>query len=228
MPNFKGYLLFYRRYIDDGIGLWNCSLPDSQEKFNQFFRQLNDWGRLRWTCTGFVTSLVFMDLTISIKNRHLHYKTYQKEHNLYLYIPPLSAHPREMLRGLIFGRLRAYCKHNTDLSDYYEMAYLLSQRLIDRGWSWNYIAPIFMAAHDRITGKSKRRIKPNTKLQPIILHTKYHPRGIQQQQLQKLYNDTLGVAIKNPVIIATSRPRNLKDILTRSKLPPVDKRNPSD
>ena len=103
LVNYQDYLLFYRRYIDGGIGCWDCSRPDSQFKFNKFLTILNQFGKLRWTNTGFVLSLEFMDLTISIKNHTLHFKTFQKEHCLYLYIPPLSAHVQEMIRGLIFA-----------------------------------------------------------------------------------------------------------------------------
>jgi hypothetical protein len=41
-------------------------------------------------------------------DRHLVFSMYQKEMNLYLYIPPSSANPTDMLLSLIFGRLQAY------------------------------------------------------------------------------------------------------------------------
>ena len=227
IDDFKAYLLFYRRFIDDGLGVWNCGIPNSAEQFKLFMARINSWGKLRWTCTGFVSSVVFLDLTISIRDRHLHYKTYQKEHNLYLYIPPLSAHPKEMIRGLIFGRLRTYYKHNTDYTDYQEMAVLLAQRLIARGWDWNYIKSIFNDAHNRITGLVPRPIRPY-RGQPLIIHTVYHPRGLQRQDLRNIFNQHLGDQIPNQVIISMSRPKNLKDRLVHSTLPPVPGCNPSD
>ena len=105
MVGFEEFLLFYRRFIDDGKVVWDHSLPNSESKFKEFMAALNDWGKLKWTCTGFVTTLEFLDLTISIKQQQLHFKTFQKERNLYLYIPPISAHSPDMIRGLIFGRL---------------------------------------------------------------------------------------------------------------------------
>ena len=100
-----------------------------------------------------------MDLTVSIdKNNNLHYKTFQKAMNLYLYIPPCSAHSPTMIRGLIFDRPRAYYNHNTDRAGYYRMAILLAQRLVDRGWNFDKIRPpIFKDAHDRITSKQPNR-----------------------------------------------------------------------
>ena len=189
---------------------------------------LNDWGKLKWTCTGFVTTLEFLDLTISIKQQQLHFKTFQKERNLYLYIPPISAHSPDMIRGLIFGRLRCYYKHNTDIKDYYAMALLLTKRLLARGWSWDLIRPIFRDAHYRITNTSPKILRRKPTMRPIIIHSTYHPRGIQRQDLREIFMQTLGQEISNPIIIAQSRPFNLKNRLCRSKLPILNGCNPSD
>ena len=105
LVDYQEFLLFYKRFIDDGLGVWDVSLPNSKNKFEKFMAALNNWGKLKWTCTGFVTSLEFLDLTISIKDHEIHFKTFQKALNLYLYIPPTSAHSPDMIQGLIFGRL---------------------------------------------------------------------------------------------------------------------------
>ena len=127
LVDYKEYLLFYKRHINDGLGVWDVSIPNSENKFKEFMAALNNWGKLKWTCTGFVTSLEFLDLTISIQDEEIHFKTFQKLLNLYLYIPPISAHSPDMIRGLIFGRLRCFHKHNTGIKDYYMMAKLLAQ-----------------------------------------------------------------------------------------------------
>ena len=46
-----------------------------------------------------------LDHSISIKSQANKFYTglYEKPHNLYLYIPPHSAHPPRMIRRLIFG-----------------------------------------------------------------------------------------------------------------------------
>jgi hypothetical protein len=119
LPRYKTCLLFFKRFIDDGIRVW---LPPSNDQltWDAFLRCLNQWGTLRWTCNGHVDSLIFMDLWISIgPDRHLIFQTYQKPMNLYLYMPPGSVHPGKMLRSLIFGRLRTYWLQNTHLRDFY-------------------------------------------------------------------------------------------------------------
>ena len=122
LVDYQEFLLFYKRFIDDGLGVWDVSLPNSENKFKEFMAALNNWGKLKWTCTGFVTSLEFLDLTISIQDEEIHFKTFQKLLNLYLYIPPISAHSPDMIRGLIFGRLRCFHKHNTNIKDYYMLS----------------------------------------------------------------------------------------------------------
>ena len=65
-------------------------------------------------------------------------------------------------------------------------------------------------------------------MRPIFIHMTYHPRGIQRSQLRQIYMETLGQEIENPLIIAVSRPKNIKDRICSSKLPPVEGCNPSD
>jgi len=80
MDDFKAYMPYYQRFIDDRIGIWLLREPDADSKFNEFFSKLNKWGKLRLTCTGFTKSLQYMDLTVSInKNNNLHYKTFKNQ-----------------------------------------------------------------------------------------------------------------------------------------------------
>jgi hypothetical protein len=111
--------------------------------------------------------------------------------NLYLYIPPGSAHPGKMFRSLIFGRLRAYWLQITHLCDFYAMAVLLARRLIACGYSFPTLKPLLEEASVRLqTQLSQRRAIPrqlpdpnDPAKKPIIFHLTYHPRGIQQSQV---------------------------------------------
>ena len=62
----------------------------------------------------------------------------------------------------------------------------------------------------------------------MFLHIQYHPRGIMRPALRKIFNETLGEVIKNPLIIAVSRPKNLREMLCKSALSLVEGNNPSD
>lgn len=78
--------------------------PIQQHKKIQWIiciERLNNWEKFCLTSTGFKRSLQLMNLTISIINHNdflgppLHHCTFQKVHYLHLYIPPLSAHPKQ-------------------------------------------------------------------------------------------------------------------------------------
>jgi hypothetical protein len=237
LPRYKECLPFFKRFIDDGIGVW-LPQPNDRLAWNAFLRCLNQWGTLRWTCDGHVDSLIFLDLRISIcPDRHLIFKTYQKPMNLYLYIPPGLAHPEKMLPSLIFGRLRAYWLQNTYLSDFYAMAVLLTRRLMARGYSFPTLKPLFEEASVQLQSQlgQGRAIhhqppNPNDKAKkPIIFHLEYHSRGIQRSQVRQVYSDTLAPFLPDRnLILAVSRPRNLRDRVCSTRLPDVPGENPSD
>ena len=98
--DFDMWLVFYGRFIDDGIGIWNTNVDGSDRAWRDFKQRLNSWGRLRWTNTGFQNSIEFLDLTISItKDNKLEFQSYRKPMNLYLYLPPTSAHPPDTIKS---------------------------------------------------------------------------------------------------------------------------------
>jgi hypothetical protein len=43
LPHFKDHLPFFRRFIDDGFGIW-IDLPDNPNAWTNFIRCLNNWG----------------------------------------------------------------------------------------------------------------------------------------------------------------------------------------
>lgn len=243
LRNHRASLLFFKRFIDDGIGIW---LPqkneNADETWNNFFQDLNDWGNLRWTCDGHGEDLIFLDLSISIDpNRNLRFKTYQKELNLYLYIPPMSAHSDSTLRSLIFGRLRAYKLHNTSPDDFLHFAKLLAQRLAARGWPMSTLLPLFTDACQTLDRQenpetSRHRAKlldtertaDQAATKPFIFHLPYHPRGIQRQTIRRIFNETLADHLPDKtLIVAVSRPRNLRDRVCSTRLKDVPGENPS-
>jgi hypothetical protein len=239
LPRYKTQLLFFKRFIDDGIGVW-LDTPGEPYAWRSFLRALNNWGSLKWTCDGHVNDLVFLDLTISITaSRQIHFSSYQKPLNLYMYLPPGSAHPKNMLYSLVYGRLRAYRLRNTDTMDFLKMAKLLARRLISRGYSLESIKPVFQRAHARLLQSDPRESRtpaPTDSLttddpspKPLIFHLKYHPRGISRQQVRTAYSETLeSLMPERRLLVAVSRPKNLKDRVCSTILRHKEGDNPSD
>jgi hypothetical protein len=63
LKKFRKELLFYRRFIDDGIGVW---LSEDPLAWSSFLDCLNSWGSLKWTSDDLTDEIIFMDLTIQI------------------------------------------------------------------------------------------------------------------------------------------------------------------
>ena len=113
IPTYKNQLSLLRRFIDDMIGIW----VGSASEWQSFKNDTNNFGILTWEFEEPSTSVVFLDLTISIKSGRIVYKTFQKALNLYQYIPPTSAHPPWMMRGIINSLMRNYRHQNISTED---------------------------------------------------------------------------------------------------------------
>jgi len=231
LKRYQANLLYYKRFIDDVIGVWMDD-PAHPEAWDDFFRDLNNYGKLRWTTTGFTDHLTFMDLDINIlPDGSIHTSTHQKELNLYLYIPKGSAHSPSMLRGLVYGRLRAYKLHNTDPKDFDHYTCLLAKRLQARGWDSRTLNKLFREALARLDSCKNHlpQKKQRTNKKRLFFHLPYHPRGVTRQQIRQAYERHLGTVLPDcSLTIAVSRPRNIGDRVCSTVLPSVPGDNPSD
>ena len=130
-----------RRFIDDIFGIWVPS--GSPNTWEDFERDL-PFGILQWYLKELMTTVNFLNLTISINaDHHIDTRTYQKATNLYLYLPPQSMHPPNVIRGMIYGLLRKYHEQNTDQEHYIEMTVLLHRHLRAQGWEAALLKSLF-------------------------------------------------------------------------------------
>jgi hypothetical protein len=107
VPLFANSLVAYFRYINDCIGIW-LHHPDpilDLQLWTAFQAMMNAYGKLTWVFTPFAKCVDFMDLTISITETGIPTCIFGKKLNLYLYIPPHSAHSPGVLHGLIIGMI---------------------------------------------------------------------------------------------------------------------------
>jgi hypothetical protein len=229
IPNHGSSLLYYRRFIDDMFLIWT---GNSTTEWSAFCKDVDNFGVLTWDIgqQKLSTSVVFLDLTLTIEGNRITSKTYQKEINLYLYIPPWSAHSRNNIKGTIFGLVRRYHAQNTYHSDFIHFVRLLYRRLLARGWERDFIRPVILTAYD----SAKRQLSsvnstPASVQQDIedeerlFLHLEFHPDDVPRQRIQELfkhhcsdsYSRELG--IDRPTI-AYHRPKNIGDFISRAKL----------
>jgi hypothetical protein len=92
------FLRFYKRYIDDVIGIWHCANANLDRRMWQNFQDdLDKFGQLRWEVSQRSNTAIFLDLQLTIKNGRVAYTLYEKPLNLHMYLPPHSAHPPGVL-----------------------------------------------------------------------------------------------------------------------------------
>jgi len=80
--------------------------------------------------------------------------------NLYQYIPPTSAHPKHMMKGIDYSLMRNYHLLNTLAETYINIASLLHKRLVARGWDKKVIKEYILAADEKL------RLNPPTLYTP--------------------------------------------------------------
>jgi len=219
LMEFAPQLLYYRCYIDDIIGIWLPPDHNQTSVWNRFQDTLNNWGSLQWKCEAPSKKTVFLDLELELYNSSIRTRTFQKEMNLYLYIPPLSAHPPSCLKGLITGELRRYWLQNSH-ADFQEILCKFITRLTERGHTIDSLKPIFEQAARLI---DRRQTHPENSTadnnNTIFLHRIYHPYGLGRNAVRRVYQQTLEPVLDyERMIVATARPPNLRDLLTRAHL----------
>jgi hypothetical protein len=222
-----GPLLFYRRFIDDGFIIWTPTIPYAP--FDRFKSDLC-FGKLTWTADTPSNSVNFLDLTLSISNGFVTSKTYSKEHNLHLYLPPRSAHSPGVLKSLIYGNLQRYWKQNTHASDYTKMTSDFRQHLIARGHKSEDIDPIFLAAATHIDTAPERPTANARSAPKLFLHWEYHPQDLPRHHIRTLFNETCSSVLseartikgKKPQLgrltIAYSKPKSIGNALCQTKM----------
>ena len=121
---------------------------------------MQEWYGLHWEFTTPSKSCTFMDMTITITNNRTTTTIFEKVQNLYLYIPPTSAHPPGMIQGLIYGiilRIHRLCSHQHDIQSKSQEFFT---RLTKKGYSPLKLTPIFKQAHVKTISFLNRQNHP--------------------------------------------------------------------
>jgi hypothetical protein len=221
LNEFKSNLLYYRRYIDNVIDLWLPPEQHNTEHWNQFKERLNGWGHLKWKIEDPSKQTVFLDLELKIHNTSFITKTYQKDMNLYLYIPPLSAHPSSCFKGLLTGKTHHYWLQESP-SDFQNILCKFIEHLLQTGHDISNIPAIMEQAALTLVPPNRNINKSTENNEDVLyIHRTYHPNRLQRPEIRNLYQKILEPYLEyNRMVIAISRPTKLRDVLTRAKLTP--------
>jgi hypothetical protein len=166
------------------------------------------------------------------ETKRIRTKTYEKPMNLHLYIPPASAHPPGVLKSIIFGNLQRYRWHNSSTDDYIAQVRRFAERLVARGHSQETVRQNCLEAAksiDTIERAGRLRRDDADPSNTLFFHWEYHPRGISRQLIRREYKEHCdGKTGFARMVVAFSRPRNLRDAIIKSKLPDKEGENVSD
>jgi hypothetical protein len=188
---FHPNLLYYRRYIDDILGIWIPSIDNNTRTWERFKSKLNSWGPLKWIIEEPSHNMHFLDLNIQLENSSITTETYQKPMNLYLYIPPLSAHPYSCFKGLIYGELWRYWIQNNPVK-FQEILLNFIQRLIGRGHTLEKLTPILIQAAANLDNRAMHPDPPMDDNQnTLYIHWHHRPGGLQRSDIRKIYEANL-------------------------------------
>ena len=236
LPAFGDNLFFYRRFIDDVIGIWRPSTwrVDDAANWARLQDVMNSHRGMRWEFSDRCDSIDYMDMQLSIVNGSIVTGLFEKALNLYLYIPPHSAHPPGVLTGLVLGnahRIYTLCSDPADVRRHLRDLY---HRLRVRGHSPGTLLPLFERAavlhRERLSGSSAARAPTNLR-KTIFFHLQHHPGDPPSRDLQQIFSDRISAPpygrplaqVRNRdgfrigidrMIVAYSRPRNLGNLLS--------------
>jgi len=102
---YQQYLLHWSQYINNSCGIWNWTgTPECCQAFDNFKRDINTTS-LDWVVNSPTKRVNYLDLTLTITTGYVETTLYEKSLSLYLYLPPGSAHPPGVLKGLITGTI---------------------------------------------------------------------------------------------------------------------------
>jgi hypothetical protein len=221
---------FYKRYIDDGFGLWVHG-EEELIKFKNFANGIhkNIQVELRWS----KTKIEFLDTLVSLKDGRCITDLHVKPTDKHLYVNKESCHPAHVKRAVPYGlalRLKRIC---SEKEGYTNNRRMLKRQLRKRGYSGKFIEKQLKKADDADRGELLKKQNSKKKLErvPLVLtYGKQLPNihDIVKKRLRTLHkSDRMRRIFGEPPLVAYRRDRNLCDILVHGKLNRVmnEKRN---
>ncbi len=153
---------------------------------------MNSFCSLEWEFTTLTKSTInFLDVQLLITPTGIKSTLYKKPMTLYLYLPPLSAHAPDVLRGLIIGMTKRIYALTTELSDQEQALRRLLLQLRNRSYDPFILRPLFQLAISKAHSNQATTTDSNNEKVRCFLHLIYHPKDPPSQSIQKIFRKTL-------------------------------------
>nr|XP_022316718.1 uncharacterized protein LOC111120285 [Crassostrea virginica] len=212
--------LSWLRFIDDIEMKW-VECRDRLEEFISFANSFHQ--SIKFTVEISDSENIFLDTTSTLIGGKIEFNLHTKPTDSHLYLMPTSCHPPHTFKGVPKGlatRIRRICSSS---ALYQKESDLLKSHLCKRGYKANTVQTAIdeMAEHDR---QDLLRYKQKDNISRVPLVTTYHPvlknlNSILKQNLPILHSNKRMVEVfKEPPLAAYRRPRNLKDMVVRTRL----------
>jgi peptide-methionine (R)-S-oxide reductase len=218
--------IFWKRYIDDIISMWNTSrdkIEDFLLKANSFHPTIKFTAEISETETTFLDTKVYKGDRFN-KESILYVRTHFKPTETFQYTNFYSCHPPGVTKGFIKGEALRLLRTNSSPLTFEENMSNFKTRLQNRGYPARivekHLSEIkFSVRKMSLAQKDKTAQK---KILPFV--TQYHPAlpNLKDTLLGKWHlidnHPLLREIFKEPPIISYRKGKSLKDILVKAKL----------
>ena len=212
---------FYKRFIDDGIGIWTHGL-DSLIEFEKYANSIhnNIKVELRWSRSR----IEFLDTWLKLENGRVYTDLYVKPTDKQMYVNNNSCHPNNVKKSLAYGlgiRIKRICEKD---GDYRQQRKILKTQLHKRGYAGRFIESQLKKV-DILNRDDLLKYKDKTKLASdrvplVVTYSKGLPdiRHIVRKHQPTLHkSDRMKEIFGAPPLLAFRRGRNLADTLIHTK-----------
>ena len=215
--------LFYKRFIDDGFGIWHGNAVELQA-FAEFANGLHPNIKVELRFAN--DKIEFLDTLVKIENGHVYTDLYVKPTDKQLYLNSNSCHPPSTKKGIAYGlalRLKRICEKERD---YNKRRKDLKWKLRGRGYSGRMIEQQFsrvdrLSRDDLLSNQKNTNSNKNAKRVPLVLtYSNLLPNVhsiLRKHQNVLFQSEKLQSVFKNPPMVAYRRDRNLCDTLVHGK-----------
>ena len=213
---------FYRRYIDDGLGITKLSMA----QLNNFFDFIQNFRpSIKFTSCISESRVEFLDIEIFLRNHKLSTSVFYKKTATHAYVHFSSSHPPSCKEGVPYSeflRLRRLCSED---SDFHDQCQKMAQFFLDREYPRNVIeTALNKAAAIPRSLALKQKESSREKLKRPIFPLTYHPHTVPIRHIIRANWHTLAKSkdlkdvFEQPPLFAYKRDRNLKDMLVHAAL----------
>ena len=208
---------FWKRFIDDGIGVWT----GTKEEFDKFITSLNKESNkfginFPMEEVKFGKSVNYLDLNIYLDDENkIHHKLFTKPTDARAYLNPNSFHPKHVFASIPFSQMIRVIKRNTKEESCSQDLSELKMDLVKSGYSKEALEIIELKAYQRV---ATPKIKPPMNNDTIIFTVDQFEELDRLKELMKSIEMDIKAVFGNiNVIMATRKCSSIGNFVVKNK-----------